>query len=87
MMPAMLSSWFFALMMIFTGFVEYLSFWFFVKFIFVILMTVFHFWCGYFVGEFANNQRPKNGKFFRIINEIPTVFMIIIVTMVIIKPF
>lgn len=61
--------------------------WFHIKLTFVLLMVVFHFALGYFRKKLLNDACIRSGKFFRYLNEIPTLLMIVIVTMVIVKPF
>lgn len=87
-MPAMISSWVFALMIVFTpGIIDLESeIWFYIKLVAVILMTVFHFHLGKYVKIFAVDQNTKPERYFRMINEIPTILMIIIVIMVVIRP-
>ena len=49
-------------------------------------MTGFHFWLARFVGAFAEDERPRDERFFRLINEVPTVLLIVIVIMAVVKP-
>jgi len=62
------------------------GYWLWVKLMAVALMIVFHFYLGVLLKELAEDRCQKSGKFFRIINEIPTILMIIIVIMVVVKP-
>ena len=87
MTPAMILSWIFGLMLIFTlGFSVFNELWIQLKLIFVILLTIYHFYLGKCVSNFAINQNNNSSKFYRIINEIPTILLIIIVFIVIYKP-
>jgi len=87
MMPAMLLSWFFGLILIsILGFDILSMMWVQVKLIFVILLTLYHFYLGYFLSKFRSGQNTKTSRFFRIINEVPTVLLILIVFIVIFKP-
>ena len=87
MTPAMILSWIFGLMLIFTlGFPVFNELWIQLKLIFVILLTIYHFYLGKCVGGFAINQNNNSSKFYRIINEIPTILLIIIVFIVVFKP-
>ena len=87
MTPAMILSWIFGLMLIFTlGFSVFNELWIQLKLIFVILLTIYHFYLGKFVSNFAINQNNNSSKFYRIINEIPTILLIIIVFIVVFKP-
>ena len=61
--------------------------WFIVKFLAVIAMTVFHVWLGKQRKAFLADANTHSGKTYRIANEIPTVLMLIIVIMVVVKPF
>ena len=87
MMPAMLLSWFFGLILIsILGFDILSMMWVQVKLIFVILLTLYHFYLGYFLSKFSSDQITKTSRFFRIINEVPTILLILIVFIVIFKP-
>ncbi len=61
--------------------------WFQVKLFFLVLLIVYHFSMNYFRKELEAGRCKKSGKFFRFYNEVPTLLMIVIVVMVIIKPF
>ena len=88
MTPAMIASWVFGVGLIYA--VEYglneLSLWSALKLISVALLTGFHIYLGVTVKRFASDQNERPAAFFRVINEIPTVLMIIIVFMVVLKP-
>ena len=87
MTPAMILSWIFGLMLIFTlGFSVFNELWIQLKLIFVILLTIYHFYLGKCVSGFTINQNNNSSKFYRIINEIPTILLIIIVFIVVFKP-
>jgi putative membrane protein len=87
MMPAMLLSWFFGLILIsILGFDILSMMWVQVKLIFVILLTLYHFYLGYLLSKFRSDQNTKTSRFFRIINEVPTILLILIVFIVIFKP-
>jgi putative membrane protein len=87
MVPAMFLSWALGLALIWvTGAFANMSLWLVVKLICVVALTVFHFWLARFAGAFAEDERPRNEKFFRIINEIPTALLIVIVIMAVVKP-
>ena len=87
MTPAMILSWLFGLILIFTlKFSVFNEMWMQIKLILIILLTIYHFYLGNCVSRFANNQNTNSSKYYRIINEIPTVLLIIIVFIVIFKP-
>ena len=62
------------------------GYWLWIKLGALFFMIIFHFYLGVLLKRLAKDKCTKSGKFFRIINEIPTILMIIIVTMVIVKP-
>lgn len=87
MYPAMALSWIFGLALIWvTDAFEDPSLWLTIKLLSVIALTAFHLWLGQFVKAFAEDERPRDERFFRLINEIPTVLLIIIVIMAVVKP-
>ena len=87
MMPAMILSWIFGLILIsIIGFDVLSTTWIQLKLVFVVLLSVYHFYLGYFLSKLKSGQNTKTSKFFRIINEIPTVLLILIVFIVIFKP-
>lgn len=61
--------------------------WFIVKFIAVLAMTAFHIWLGKQRKAFVADQNKYSGRTYRIMNEVPTALMLVIVIMVIVKPF
>ena len=87
MMPAMFLSWLFGLILIsLIGFENLGNLWLQLKFIFVILLTIYHFYLGSLLNKFRLDQNQKSSKFYRYINEIPTVLLIFIIFIVIFKP-
>ncbi len=85
MNPAMLLTWFFGLLLFFTNdYGHYL--WFMLKIIAVLLLTFFHVYLAKYRKQFIAGENQKTGKFYRQINEIPTILLIIIVFLVIYKP-
>ena len=87
MMPAMFLSWFFGLILIsIIGFESLGLGWLKLKIIFVILLTIYHFYLGKILHEFKLGINKNSSKFFRWINEIPTILLILIVFIVIFKP-
>lgn len=61
--------------------------WLHAKIFFVLLLVAYFFSLGHFRIKFLNNECNKSGKFFRAYNEVPTLLLLVIVAMVIIKPF
>ena len=87
MMPAMLLSWIFGVILIHNlGFSIFSELWMQIKTISVIILTYYHFTLGKFISEFAIENNQKTSKFFRIYNEIPTILLIVIIFAVILKP-
>ena len=87
MTPAMILSWLFGLVLIHEiGFNQLASLWLQLKIILVILLSVYHFYLGLLLNQFKLDQNHKTSKFYRYINEIPTLMLILIVFIVIFKP-
>ena len=87
MMPAMLLSWLFGLLLINNlGFDVFLELWMQIKTISVLILTFYHFLLGKYLREFAIDVNTKTSRYFRIINEIPTILLIVAVFVVIFKP-
>jgi putative membrane protein len=85
--PAMIAAFVFGLTMIFAGLVDWSQKWPWVKAAAVIAMSAFHGLLGRYRRAFAADRNDKPARFYRSINEIPTVLMIVIVIMVIVQPF
>ena len=86
MAPAMIVSWLTGLILAyFSQF--WFEPWFIIKLILVVLMTIFHIYLGKWARDFSADNNQKSEKYFRIANEVPTILMMIIVIMVIVKPF
>ena len=87
MNPAMIFSWFLGLLLINSiGFENLNTTWLKVKLILVILLTIYHFFLFYCLTKFADNNNSYSSKFYRIINEIPTILLISIIFVVVFKP-
>ena len=87
MMPAMILTWFFGLILIsHVGFETIGTKWLQIKLILVILLSVYHFYLGSLLLKFNKDNNTKSSKFFRWLNELPTLLLIIIVFVVIFKP-
>ena len=87
MTPAMILSWTFGLVLIHeVGFNQLGSLWMQLKLILVAILTAYHFYLGLLLNQFKEDQNKKTSKFYRYINEIPTLLLILIVFIVIFKP-
>jgi putative membrane protein len=86
MTPAMIVSWIFGLaLMISAAWIK--APWMHAKLLLVLVLSGVHGWLSVCVKRFASDQNRKSGRYFRFVNEIPTVLMIIIVVLVVVKPF
>ena len=87
MNPAMALSWFFGILLIHTIGIENFSFlWLQLKLLFVVVLTIYHFFLLQCLKKFSENNNSFSSKFYRIINEIPTIFLISIIVVVVFKP-
>jgi len=87
MRPAMILTWLFGIILIYINGVEILSqTWIQIKVILVILLSVFHEYLGRCLYSLKNNTNTRSTKYFRTINEIPTIILILVVFIVIFKP-
>ena len=87
MTPAMILSWIFGLLLIHSiGFQQLGQTWMVLKIIFVIFLSLYHFYLGKTLKQFKFDQNTHSHKFYRLINEIPTILLILIVFVVIFKP-
>ena len=87
MMPAMILSWLFGLLLIHSlGFSIFSELWMQIKTASILLLTHYHFYLGKHLRMFALDNNNKSSKFYRIINEIPTILLILTVFVVIFKP-
>jgi protoporphyrinogen IX oxidase len=87
MTPAMLVTLISGGLLIWLGGWDFSNVWLVAKLSAVLLMVVFHFVMGRHLGAFALGQRSHSGRYFRVLNEVPTLLMIVIVICVIVKPF
>ena len=87
MNPAMIVSWIFGILLIHTINIDnFSSLWLQLKLFFVIILTIYHFFLFQCLRKFAENNNSFSPKFYRIINEIPTVLLIFIIIIVVFKP-
>ena len=83
MFPAFLITWVSGIIMIhYIG----LDYWLMIKLFFVILLTIYHFFCQKWLSDFALDKNLISSKFFRFANELPAVALVIIIFLVVFKP-
>lgn len=86
--PAMTAAWLLGFTLVLTpGVIDWSAGWWHVKLTCVILMSGFHGYLSAARRKFAADERPKTQRHWRFMNEVPTLLMIVIVIMVIVKPF
>ena len=87
MMPAMLLSWLFGVLLIHSlGFTVFVELWMQIKTAAVVILTYYHFLLGKYLNDFAIDSNKKTSKFFRIMNEVPTIILIVVIFVVVFKP-
>ena len=87
MNPAMILSWLFGLVLIHSiGIQSFSEFWLIAKIVLVILLTFYHFFLFNCLNNFSLDRNERSSKFFRVINEVPTVLLIVIIFLVVFKP-
>ena len=87
MNPAMIVSWIFGILLIHTIGIDNLnSLWVQLKLLFVLILTIYHFFLFQCLKKFGENSNLHTPKFYRIINEIPTILLIAIIFVVVFKP-
>ena len=87
MMPAMLLSWLFGVLLLHSlGVNVFLELWMQIKIISVLILTCYHFMLGKYLHDFALDNNHKSSKFYRILNEVPTILLIVVVFVVVFKP-
>ena len=87
MNPAMITSWIFGILLIYSTDIDNLSnFWLQLKLLLVVVLTIYHFFLFQCLRKFTKNSNSYSSKFYRIINEIPTILLIIIIFIVVFKP-
>ena len=87
MNPAMILSWIFGIILIYLIGIETLKqFWLTIKILLVFFLTIYHFYLFVCLKDFANNINKHSTRFFRIINEIPTLILIATIFIVVFKP-
>ena len=87
MTPAMILSWIFGMLLVHSiGIKSFADLWLQIKLLSVILLTIYHFLLGKYLNDFASDDNQKSSKFYRIINEVPTIILIVVVFVVVFKP-
>ncbi len=85
--PAMIVAWICGLILIWQGAFDFSEAWSWIKLIAVTVMSAFHGWLSARRKEFVKGTNTRTGRTYRIANEVPTVLMLIIVVMVVVRPF
>ena len=87
MRPAMIFTWIFGLILIYLNGIEiFFQLWIQIKIVLVILLSVYNDYLGKCLVSLKNSSNTRSSKFFRVINEIPTILLILIVFIVVFKP-
>jgi putative membrane protein len=88
MNPALVATWLFGILLVLTpGVIDWAAGWWHTKLLCVLIMTAFQGALGRWRRGFLEDQNRLSERFFRMVNEVPTILMIVIVIMVIVKPF
>ena len=86
--PAMLASWLFGLILAFSGVIDWSGDgWFHAKLALVLLLSAFHGLLAKWTKDFAADRNTRSARFYRVANEVPTLLMVGIVILVIVRPF
>jgi|TARA_B110000444_G_C18621808_1_gene492542 putative membrane protein len=87
MNPAMILSWLFGVLLIYSiGMETFTYLWFQIKLLMVLILTIYHFFLFSCLKNFDENNSKYSPKFYRIINEVPTLLLIGIIFIVVFKP-
>ena len=86
MTPAVIVTYFLGFLLLYDNTFYLDETFFLVKLFLVLCLTVFHFYLSILYKDFKKGYRIKKTKFYRIINEIPTILMILIILLIIVKP-
>lgn len=88
MNPAMIATWAFGLWLaIVPGVIDWSEVWPYAKALSILGMTWFHHWCSMTRRSILKNEPMKDGRHYRIMNEVPTLLLIVIVVSVVVRPF
>jgi len=86
MNPAMIVSWLCGILLSLTpGIIDFSEFWVWVKLVSIIGMTSFNIWLGFKIIDFQTGNNSLSGRQYRLLNEVPTILLVVIVVSVIIK--
>ena len=86
--PAMLASWVLGLILAFSGEIDWSrDGWFHAKLILVVALSAYHGLLAKWTRDFALDRNTHSARFYRIANEVPTLLMILIVILVVVRPF
>ena len=87
MRPAMIATWLFGLILIYINGLDIFSqLWMHIKLVLVVFLTIYHEYLGICLKSLKLRTNTKTSKFFRIINEVPTIILILIIFVVVFKP-
>lgn len=86
MNPAMIATWALGLVLVWMG-GWWAAGWLHLKLVAVLALSAFHGWCAARRRDFAQGRNTRTGRSYRIMNEVPTVLLLVIVAAVIVKPF
>lgn len=88
MNPAMIATWLFGIMLALTpGIVDWSAFWPYTKLAGILGLTWFHHWLGKRRKDFEAGTNTTSGRSYRLMNEVPTVLLIVIVVSIVVRPF
>ena len=86
MNPAMIAAWVFGLLMIWANPFLFQEGWFHIKLTAIVVLTAFHMFCARWRRHFVEDRSRHGERFYRVANEVPTLLMIVIVIMAVVKP-
>ena len=86
MKPALVATYAFGFILIYENDYLLTEYYFLLKLVLVFILSLFHIYLSILYKDFKKGYRYKSTKFFRIINEIPTILMIVIILLVIVRP-
>ncbi len=88
MNPSMIATWLFGILLVLTpGVVDWSAIWPWTKAVAIVGMTWFHHWCGLRRKDFVAGTNTRTGRQYRMMNEVPTLLLLVIVFSVIARPF